>query len=170
MANWCQRLSASHWPAYRGTMPFTISTLQDHPYFAGIIADRCWHAWWQDSDYSLGEYRGWLDECLEGREIPACFVAHHGETYLGSTCLIANDLEARPHYTPWIAALWVEESHRRGGIATALMNRAATTAAALGFSKAYLCAVPEKTAFYVKRGLVVLEEDVEGLTVFVAGV
>jgi GNAT superfamily N-acetyltransferase len=151
-------------------MPFTINPLGQCPQFSGIIADRCWHAWWQDSDYSLGEYRGWLDECLEGREIPACFVAHHGETYLGSACLIANDLEARPQYTPWIAALWVEESHRRQGIATALMGRAATSAAALGFSKAHLCAVPEKTAFYVKRGFTVLEDDVEGLTVFVVNV
>ena len=73
--------------------------------------------------------------------------------------------DARPQYTPWIAALWVENSHRRQGIATALMDRATRTAAALGFSKAYLCAVPEKTAFYVKRGFTVLEEDVEGLTV-----
>jgi GNAT superfamily N-acetyltransferase len=147
-------------------MPFTISPLGECPHFAGIIADRCWHAWWQDSDYSLSEYRGWLDECLEGREIPACFAAHHGRTYLGSACLIANDLEARLQYTPWIAALWVVESHRRQGIATALMDRAVTTAAALGLSKTYLCAVPEKTAFYVKRGFTALEEEVEGLTVF----
>jgi GNAT superfamily N-acetyltransferase len=147
-------------------MPFSISPLGECPHFAGIIADRCWHAWWQDSDYSLSEYRGWLEECLEGGEVPACFVAHRSETYLGSASLIANDLEARPQYTPWIAALWVEESHRRQGIATALMGRAAASAAALGFSKTYLCAVPEKTAFYLKRGFTVLEEDAEGLTVF----
>jgi GNAT superfamily N-acetyltransferase len=146
-------------------MPFTISPLGECPHFAGIIADRCWHAWWQDSDYSLSEYRGWLDECLEARKVPVCFVAHHGATYLGSACLIANDLEARPQYTPWIAALWVEESHRRQGIATALIGRAAASAAELGSSRAYLCAVPEKTAFYVKRGFTVLEEKVEGLTV-----
>jgi GNAT superfamily N-acetyltransferase len=148
-------------------MSFTISTLGECPHFADIIADRCWHAWWQDSDYSLNEYRGWLDECLEGRGIPACFLAHRGGTYLGSTCLIANDLEARPQYAPWIAALWVEESHRRLGIAAALMNQAAKAAAGLGFDKVYLCAVPEKTDFYLKRGFAVLEKDVEGLTVFV---
>jgi N-acetylglutamate synthase-like GNAT family acetyltransferase len=61
----------------------------------------------------------------------------------------------------------VEEPHRRQGIATALMDRAAASAAALGLSEIYLCAVPEKTAFYVKRGFTVLEEEVDGLTVFV---
>lgn len=153
-------------PPMAPPMVFTVSPLGECPHFAGIIADRCWHAWWQETDCSLGEYRGWLEECLEGREIPACFVAHHSGTYLGSACLIANDLEARPQFTPWIAALWVEESHRRLGIAAALMGRAATSAAAQGFSKAYLCAVPEKADFYVKRGFTMLEEDVKGLTVF----
>lgn len=101
-------MSANACPAYRKNMSFAISTLQEHPQFAGIIADRCWHAWWQDSEISLAEYRGWVKECITSKGIPSCFVAHDGETYLGSASLIADDLSSRLHYTPWIAALWVE--------------------------------------------------------------
>jgi predicted N-acetyltransferase YhbS len=147
-------------------MHYSIRPLDECPHFAGIIADRCWHAWWQDSDVSPAQYREWVDECTQGKCIPSCFVAHKGGIYLGSASLIADDLEAGPQYTPWIAALWVEESHRHQGIATALMDEAAASASALGFSKTYLCAALDKTAFYSKRGFTVIEEDVEGLTVF----
>ncbi|MEJ7011468.1 GNAT family N-acetyltransferase [Sinorhizobium meliloti] len=36
--------------------------------------------------------------------------------------MIENDLDDRPQYTPWIAALWVEPDMRRRGIAAKLME------------------------------------------------
>ena len=146
--------------------PITISTLRQQPGFAAVIAERCWTAWWQGSDVTLQQYRAWVDESAEGKGIPACFIAHDGDTYLGSCALIASDFDERPHLTPWIAALWVEEAHRRCGIASALMEKAVEAAAHFGHAEAYLCAVPEKTGFYVERGFTVMEKDVAGLTVF----
>ncbi|MGH0361433.1 GNAT family N-acetyltransferase [Sinorhizobium meliloti] len=46
--------------------------------------------------------------------------------------LIENDLDDRPQYTPWIAALWVEPDMRRRGIAAKLMEAARKQASARG--------------------------------------
>ncbi|WP_318854340.1 GNAT family N-acetyltransferase (plasmid) [Sinorhizobium meliloti] len=46
--------------------------------------------------------------------------------------MIENDLDDRPQYTPWIAALWVEPDMRRRGIAAKLMEAARKRASARG--------------------------------------
>ncbi|MGH0283482.1 GNAT family N-acetyltransferase [Sinorhizobium meliloti] len=46
--------------------------------------------------------------------------------------MIENDLDDRPQYTPWIAALWVEPDMRRRGIAAKLMEAARKQASARG--------------------------------------
>jgi predicted N-acetyltransferase YhbS len=100
--------------------------------------------------------------------IPMAAIAHEGETYFGSALLIANDLEARPQYVPWIAALWVDVPYRGQGIATALMQHLRDEAERLGYKSVYLCAEPKITPYYLARGWTQIEADVEGLTVFVS--
>lgn len=55
---------------------------------------------------------------IENDGIPFCLVAEEGGVYIGSVLVIENDLDARPDYTPWIAALWVEPHARKRGAAT----------------------------------------------------
>ncbi|WP_325052895.1 GNAT family N-acetyltransferase (plasmid) [Sinorhizobium meliloti] len=59
--------------------------------------------------------------------------------------LIENDLDDRPQYTPWIAALWVEPDMRRRGIAAKLMEAVRKQASAQGHAFCYLCATPDIT-------------------------
>ncbi len=143
-----------------------ISPLHRHPHFADTIAHRGWHAWWTDSGVPLVDYRKHLDPMMAQTGIPLALVAHAGETYLGSALLIESDLDARPQYAPWIAALWVDEAHRRKGIAAALMQRARTEAKRLGHDICYLCAQPKVTPYYLARGFTQIETDVAGLNVF----
>jgi GNAT superfamily N-acetyltransferase len=145
---------------------WTISNLAHVRQFADTVAERGWHAWWQNSGSSLQDYRAGLEPMLRGDALPRALVAHCGDTYLGSALLIENDLEARPNLSPWIAALWVDIEHRGQGIAANLMAAAKTAAAELGNDKVYLCAKAQITPFYLRQGWKQIETDVGGLNVF----
>lgn len=144
-----------------------ISDLRDRPGFADTIADRAWHAWWTESGVPLADYRAHLDPMMEGDGVPFALVAHEGDAYVGSVLVIENDLEARPQYAPWIAALWVEPEQRRQGVAVQLIDAARAEAARLGWQACYLCATPDNSPYYLARGFRQLEADVAGLNVFV---
>lgn len=143
-----------------------ISNLKYCPHFADAIADRGWHAWWTQSGVTVEQYRAHLDPMIAGEGIPFGLVAHEDGLYLGSVLVIENDLDARPEYTPWIAALWVEPNARRKGIAAQLIAAARREAARCGQQSCYLCATADKRPYYLKQGLRQIEADVSGLDVF----
>jgi GNAT superfamily N-acetyltransferase len=147
----------------------TVSNLRDAPHFAGIIADRGWHAWWVDSGVSVADYRAHLEPMIKDAGMPCGFVAHRGDHYLGSGLLIESDHDLRPNLTPWIAALWVEPEVRRSGIAQDLITAARMQARRLGHEKCFLCANFENSAFYLKRGFEQIETDIGGLNIFSIG-
>jgi N-acetylglutamate synthase-like GNAT family acetyltransferase len=148
---------------------FTISDLRQWPTFFDTVADRIWQAWWQPNGYPLDYISTRLRENMEATPIPFALVAHDGEKFLGTSSVIASDLEERPQLSPWVAAVWVEEDARGRGIGAALVNRAAQNCFALGVSRAYLCARPRMTGFYEALGWTVVERNVgpHHLSVFI---
>src|SRR5690606_33934486 len=130
------------------------------------IADRGWHAWWTESGVPLEDYRAHLNPMLEQEGIPSALVAHDEDHYIGSVLIIENDLDERPDYAPWIAALWVEAEFRRRGSAAHLIARSREYVAKLGHDTCYLCATADKRPYYLKQGFTLLEEGVAGLDVF----
>jgi GNAT superfamily N-acetyltransferase len=146
-----------------------ISDLREVPAFADTVADRGWHAWWTGSGVTLADYRAHLDPMVARGGLPFALVAHDGAAYLGSVLLIENDLDARPGYAPWIAALWVDPAQRRQGVAAALIAAARAGAARLGHATCFLCATPDLAPFYLARGFRRIEEDVGGLDIFAIG-
>ena len=143
-----------------------ISSLSEVPHFADVVAERGWTAWWTGSGVPLSDYRKHLAPMLAGTGLEQGFVAHAGDTYLGSALLIENDLDARPLLRPWLAALWVDEPFRRRGIATALMEAARHAAGQQGIATVYLCALPAVSSYYLSRGWRQIEADVTGLNLF----
>jgi GNAT superfamily N-acetyltransferase len=139
---------------------FTISDLRQRPDFFDTVADRIWRAWWQPNGYPREYIRARLRENMEATPIPFALVAHDGERFLGTSSVIASDLEERPQLTPWVAAVWVEEEARRHGVGAALVNRAARDCFALGVGRIYLCARPQMTGFYEGLGWTVIERNV----------
>ncbi len=144
-----------------------ISDLREVPHFADTVASRGWHAWWTDSPVPLKQYRSWVQEAIDGQAIPTCLVAHDGETYQGSVSLITSDMEVRPQYSPWIAALWVDEKFRRQGIAQNLITAAREKFHSFGVKKIYLCAIEKNAPYYRARGFEQIETAVDGLNIFV---
>jgi GNAT superfamily N-acetyltransferase len=143
-----------------------ISNLRHCPDWADTIASRAWNAWWTESGVSLAEYRSHLNPMMAADDIPLALVAHEDGEYLGSVLLIENDLDDRPQYAPWIAALWVEQKVRRNGIASKLLVAAAGEALKRGYGLCYLCATPENSPYYLARGFEKIESDVSGLNIF----
>ena len=148
---------------------FSISDLRERPEFFDIVADRIWRAWWKDSGHPLDYITGRLRENLNAEPIPIALVAHDGAAFLGSASVIASDLDERPHYTPWVAAVWVEPQHRSRGIGAALVERAAQHCFASDVNRVYLCARPARASFYQRLGWRPVESCVgkHGLTVFI---
>ena len=149
---------------------FTISDLRRRPEFFDTVADRIWRAWWKDGGHPLGTVSGRLRENLNAEPIPIALVAHDGATFLGTSSVIASDLEERPDYTPWVAAVWGQaagpfERYRcRAG-----RTRRARLLCAGNYAVPYLCARPARSAFYESLGWIPIERDVgeRGLTVFI---
>lgn len=137
----------------------TISSLAAHPEFIGTVADRMWFAWWREAGEPLATLLGHLRD-FKTDAIPLGVVAHRGDDFVGSALLIDSDVEERPQYSPWLAALWVEPEERGRGMGERLSLRIVDEARALGFQSLYLCAVPEKSAYYLTRGWEEVERGV----------
>jgi len=148
---------------------FTISDLRQRPVFFDVVAERIWSGWWQRRGVPLDYIRGRLEENMNAAAIPFALVAHEGATFLGTSSVIASDLEKLPQLTPWVAAVWVEAEYRKRQVGRALVARAVDDVFALGITGAYLCALPARRDFYLRQGFVPIMENVgdRGVTVFV---
>ncbi|CAH1673038.1 MULTISPECIES: GNAT family N-acetyltransferase [unclassified Chelatococcus] len=142
-----------------------ITSLQQDPHFRAAVSDRIWKAWWREEGYSFDQIDQRVSESLGPETVPSALVASIGTEFLGTVSLIDSDMDERPAYSPWIAALWVDPEHRRQGIGAALVEAAATMAFAAGNDTVYLCASPDNAPFYIGLGWRLIEENVAGVTI-----
>lgn len=145
------------------TMGITISNLSDRPEFFDQIADRIWRAWWQPNGVPLEYITERMKEGLASGGMPRAFVAHEGGVFAGTASVIASDLDERPQYTPWVAAVWIEPKFRSRRIGRQLIAHAARYALSLGVPKVYLTARPSRRSLYEELGWNVIEEGVGDL-------
>ena len=143
-------------------MRFEISNLQNFPLLKPIVANRIWKAWWEPEGTKLQVISDFIESIPTTQSIPFGLVAHENGNYFGSVLGIASDLALRHALSPWVAALWVDPTFRKNGVAAALMKAALTEIFALGHPKAYLCAIAEKRGFYQRFGWQLIEEKIGG--------
>jgi GNAT superfamily N-acetyltransferase len=139
---------------------FRISDFREHRHYGPTIADRVWSAWWKDAGRQVSDVERHIVEMADDHPLPMAIVAHDDRRYLGSVFLIHSDIEERPQYSPWIAAVWVEAGERQRGVGRALIAEAAKTAGLLGYREAYICCRPELESFYFGIGWKILEQAV----------
>lgn len=146
----------------------TISDLRQVPEFFDTVADRIWQAWWKRHGVPEAYIVGRLRENMKGRDLPIALVAHRGAAFLGTASLLVSDLDERPQYTPWVAAVWTEPDARGQGVAPALIERACKEAFARNHDRVYLCAAPPRRDYYLQLGWKPIEDEVGPLklTVF----
>lgn len=141
-------------------MTLQVSDLRHQPQFFDTVADRIWQAWWKLDGYSSQQIADGLTAAMKGERIPFAIVAHDGDEFLGSTLGIASDMTARPQYSPWVAAVWVEPQHRLKQVGRALVGHAARTLFERGFGRIYLCSSAKRLNFYTRQGWAPIEHDV----------
>jgi len=95
--------------------------------------------------------------------LPVRLVAIEGDRCVGTVTLTRNDLRHRD-YTPWLAALYVDEAHRGKKIAERLIDRVKDVCLELGYDELYL-RTEKAGGYYRKRGWQFVEscEDDYGL-------
>jgi predicted N-acetyltransferase YhbS len=141
-------------------MSVVISDLRLQRRFSGAVADRVWRAWWKDRGIPLSELAAWVEQSLSASAMPFALVAHDGDEFAGTASVIAADLADRPHYSPWVAAVWVEPDFRHRRLGHALVAHAAAAAFALGYDPVYLCAREALHGFYAGQGWKAIERGV----------
>lgn len=135
----------------------TIAYLADHPEFISTLAK--WHheewAYLRPGE-SLEGRTARLRKCCHHRQIPTVIVAFTASILYGSAMLVANDMETRMEWSPWLAGVFVLREHRRGGIGTALVRRIVEEATGLGVQRLYLY-TSSAEHFYARQGWALIE-------------
>ena len=137
-----------------------IVRLADSPEHTGTVAGWLYEEW--DSsrpNRSLARTEAYLRVTPDATGLPASFVAmSHGEP-VGIARLVTHDMETRMDLSPWLAAVFVPESHRGNRIGTQLCRTVVDEARTLGFSTLYLF-TPDRERFYVRQGWQTVEHTI----------
>lgn len=89
--------------------------------------------------------------------IPSTFIAKD-KSLLGSAAIVANDMDTRPHLTPWLASVFVTPKNRRQGVGSKLVLHVMTQARREGIDTLYLF-TPDKQTFYARLGWIIIATE-----------
>lgn len=98
------------------------------------------HAEWQhlSPSLTLQQRAQRISEATGHNGIPSIFIAVSESQLIGSAALVANDMDINLELSPWLAAVYVKETFRRQGVASALIARCEAEAQRVGVSALYL--------------------------------
>ena len=98
-----------------------------------------------------------LAQRCKGERIPSVYVAEIKNVPVGTISLVECDMDIRPAFTPWVAAVYVHPDYRNRGIGSELMKYIETVGIELGIEKLYLF-TPDKQRMYSALGWEVIED------------
>lgn len=148
-----------------------IASLADHLDLIDTIARWHWKQW--DQAYPGGSVPMWaegLRRCANRDRIPTTYVALDGAELCGTALLVTHDMSTHRELSPWLAGVFVAPTHRRKGIASALVRHAVQQAAAMGVTRLYLYTESAR-GLYEKLGwCTIAEEHYEGQPVTIMAI
>lgn len=130
-----------------------ISPLADIPEAIPTMAKWFYDEWHSFDGRSIDQITAQLSENLNRHSIPITFVAHQNHEILGTVSLDISDLPEFDSYSPWLASLYVHESHRSKGVASALVSHLKQFALSDGYTPLYLW-TPGSISLYERFGWV----------------
>ncbi|GAB4281998.1 MAG: GNAT family N-acetyltransferase [Candidatus Rifleibacteriota bacterium] len=98
-----------------------------------------------------------MQEHLDGKLVPATFVAVEENKPVGSASILRCDMDIRSELTPWLASVYVLADWRHRGIGRALVQKIMSHAKEGGIKKLYLY-TPDKEHFYRHMGWQTIEK------------
>lgn len=134
-----------------------IAFLADYPQYKQQVIDWLWQAF--GSDNSRAFFASIVESSLCHEGLPITFIALHDDKPVGTVGLWRCDLISRQDLTPWLAALYVEESQRGHGIGLQLQQYVQEYSRKAGFKELYLYA--EFSGYYQRYGWEAIGEALE---------
>lgn len=138
------------------TQGLRIEYLSDHIEYADIVSLWIFNAFIKNirDDLSLESVTSSIMNC-SSEALPIRLIALLGEKCVGTVSLVQSDLKCRD-YTPWLAALFVDNDYRKNGIGKELIDCAVKAARQLGYKEIYL-RTEHASAYYRKLGWTYVE-------------
>ncbi|SDR11844.1 GNAT family N-acetyltransferase [Pseudovibrio sp. Tun.PSC04-5.I4] len=144
-----------------------ITDLKNVPQFLEQAAQGMWLEWWEEEGHPIEDVYEELRSSLGTQTLPTTLIAHDEEQFLGMVMLVKSDMSKRPQYTPWLASLWVAPDHRGKGVGSRLAKELKTHTFSSGANQLYLFAKPSLRGFYETLGWRCIEDDVNGVDIFI---
>ena len=114
-----------------------------------------WECWGSDSNFDF--YRDCMEHSIHPEnDLPKFFIVLEDEKIIASYALLVNDIISRQDLVPWFACLFVNETHRKQGIAEKLLNHALKQAKSKSYKFLYLSSDLEN--FYERKGWIYFGE------------
>ena len=103
-------------------MTETIVALRDRPDLLPVVAKWAHEEFWSYSGKSLEETQHLFTPARRAGWLPRTFVLLEADTPAGTASIVEHDLESRPQWTPWLAAVVVDRSMRGRGHSSTLVR------------------------------------------------
>lgn len=134
-----------------------IVYLADYPQHQQQVIDWQWQAFGCESSREF--FANLVASSLRHEGLPITFIALQGDKLVGTVGLWRSDLLSRQDLTPWLAALYVDESQRSAGVGVKLQQYVQDHSYRAGFNELYLYA--EFAGYYERHGWQYLGEALE---------
>ncbi len=137
----------------------TIDYLANQQRFLPALTE-CMYEYWrplfQATRKSREEFaQSMVDRCRTD-SLPLALVAFQADQVLGTVALKPQDLDIRPHLTPWLGGLFVLEAYRHQGIGSLLITKVIGKAERFGLPRLYLW-TPSAEKLYLRHGWTLME-------------
>jgi GNAT superfamily N-acetyltransferase len=129
-----------------------IEYLDDNAALIPTLAQWHYEQWgYLTPNKTIERYIARLHSHLDKKQIPTTFVALTGGILMGSSSLVAYDVDTDRDLSPWLSSLYVSPIFRGRGVGSALVHRVIKEAEALGVETLYVFA-PDREGFYRRLG------------------
>jgi N-acetylglutamate synthase-like GNAT family acetyltransferase len=131
-----------------------IGYLKDHKTQIPMIAQWFYREWgWFYPDLTVRDLEKRFMARAHKTVLPLALVALDKGQVVGTVSLKDHDMDTRPHYSPWLASLYVCARSRVQGVGQVLVHAGITEARKLGLEQLYLYTLNQRhILFYTTRG------------------